>query len=75
MRRARKERGLTQKQLADMAGVGVNTVNFIETGRTQGRIDTIEMLARALCMSIDKYTGYEVAPRKPSEIERFFGGK
>lgn len=75
MRYARKQAGLTIRQLSKISGVDSTTIGFIENGRSQGNISTIEMLADALGLSIDEYIGHKVAPRKPSDIERFFGGK
>jgi transcriptional regulator with XRE-family HTH domain len=54
LRRLREERALSQEDLADLAGVGKNTVNRIEKNRTKPHMTTIRKLADAL----------EVDPRK-----------
>lgn len=45
---ARKTKGLTQEELADMAGVTTRTIQRIESGETQPRAFTIKALAEAL---------------------------
>lgn len=72
MRMARKNAGLTQDDLARDAGVYKNTICLLETGRTQGSIETIELLADALGISIDEYVGHKVTPKKMAKNERFF---
>ncbi len=44
----RIERALTQRELADKAGIGVNTVNRIELNETEPHMTTIRKLAQAL---------------------------
>jgi DNA-binding XRE family transcriptional regulator len=46
----RRERGLTQQQLADLAGIDQADVSKIERGRKSPTIDTYARLASALCM-------------------------
>lgn len=60
MRAARKKAGLSIEKLAALAGVERNTVARIEREEHIGRIDTIELLADVLGLSIDKYIGREV---------------
>jgi transcriptional regulator with XRE-family HTH domain len=48
VRRLRGELLLTQEELADAAGVTVETVNRIENGHHQPRARTMARLARAL---------------------------
>lgn len=45
---ARKRRRLSQRGLAEMAGVGFVTINRIEKGRQRANIDTAKKLARAM---------------------------
>lgn len=54
LKNLRIEQALTQRELADKAGVGVNTVNRIELNETEPHMSTLRKLARAL----------EVAPRE-----------
>lgn len=49
----RKHRGLTQDQLADMAGVRKPTVSEIENGKAQGKPALWRALADALNVSVD----------------------
>jgi transcriptional regulator with XRE-family HTH domain len=48
LRRLREERALRQEDLAELAGVGKNTVNRIEKNRTEPHMTTIRKLADAL---------------------------
>ncbi|MCE7081087.1 helix-turn-helix transcriptional regulator [Streptomyces sp. ST2-7A] len=52
LRAARRDRGLTQQQLADFATVSVRTVRDLETGRCRApRPGTVRLLARQLGLS------------------------
>jgi putative transcriptional regulator len=53
LRRLRLERLLTQKDLADLAGVRQQTISDTESGRRMPRVSTLRKLAGAL----------EVAPK------------
>jgi transcriptional regulator with XRE-family HTH domain len=44
----RIEQALTQRELADKAGIGVNTVNRIELNETEPHMTTVRKLAAAL---------------------------
>ena len=48
IRRIRKERGLTQGDLADRSGVSFRSIQDIEASKRTPRSDTLEMLAQAL---------------------------
>jgi transcriptional regulator with XRE-family HTH domain len=48
LRRLREERALRQEDLAELAGVGKNTVNRIERNLTEPHMTTIRKLATAL---------------------------
>lgn len=50
LRAARKERGLSQAQLAAMTGVSRNTISSIETGQ----FNPTAKLALVLCIALDK---------------------
>lgn len=47
---ARKEKGLSQAQLAEMVGVSRNTISSIETGQ----FNPTAKLALILCIALDK---------------------
>ena len=50
----REKRGLSQTQLADMAGVGRAHLSQIENGAVDARIDTLHALAQALEMKLEE---------------------
>ena len=61
MRMWREKRGLTQCELAKRSGISQATICAVEIGRNSGgNLDTIELLADALGLSIDEYVGHEV---------------
>jgi predicted transcriptional regulator len=64
LRSARRRAGLTQRQLADAAGVPQATVGRIEAGLVDPRSDTLDRLLRA--------TGHELAvePRLGVGVDR-----
>ena len=62
MRKWREKRGLTQPELAKLSGISQVTISALEIGRNSGgNLDTIELLADALGLSIDEYVGHKVA--------------
>lgn len=48
IRRLRKERGLTQSDLADRSGISFRAIQNLESGNRTPRADTIEMISQAL---------------------------
>ena len=61
MRMWREKRGLSQCELAELSGISQVTISALEKGRNSGgNLDTIELLADALGLSIDEYGGHEV---------------
>jgi transcriptional regulator with XRE-family HTH domain len=48
LRQLREERALRQEDLAELAGVGKNTINRIERNHTEPHMTTIRKLADAL---------------------------
>jgi transcriptional regulator with XRE-family HTH domain len=48
LRQLRIERAMTQEELAQVAGIGKNTVNRLETNTTEPRPPTLRKLAQAL---------------------------
>lgn len=48
IQKKREERGVSQRSLAESAGVGVSTLHDIETGKSSPRIDTLEALCSVL---------------------------
>lgn len=49
----RRERGVTQEQLAAAAGIERSTIFRIETGRFSARLDVLDKIARALGASVE----------------------
>lgn len=54
VRERREELGLSQADLARMAGVGQHTVSDIETGRHIPRVDVAVLIARALMRPVEE---------------------
>jgi len=50
----RKERGLTQDQLASKTDLSVETIGAIEQGRRWARLTTLHKLAKGLGVSTDE---------------------
>jgi transcriptional regulator with XRE-family HTH domain len=48
LKRLRRERGLTQEELADLAGLNRNYIGMIERQGNAASVDTLEALAEAL---------------------------
>ncbi len=48
LKRLRQERGLTQEELADLAGLNRNYIGMIERQENAATVDTLEVLAKAL---------------------------
>jgi transcriptional regulator with XRE-family HTH domain len=48
LKRLRQERGLTQEELADLAGLNRNYIGMIERQENAATVDTLEALAKAL---------------------------
>jgi transcriptional regulator with XRE-family HTH domain len=51
----REKRGLSQTQLADMAGIGRAHLSQIENGAVAARIDTLKALSDALEISLSEF--------------------
>lgn len=61
---ARRQAGLTQRELGERSGVPQPTIAAIEAGRRQPRYDTLERLLRACGYDL------ELAPRRGMGIDR-----
>lgn len=68
MREARLRAGLTLRQLGEKSGVQYGTIWRIEQDRNHGTIQIVELLADALGLSIDAYTGHEVKGEEDDHI-------
>lgn len=66
----RKQKGLTQQQLAEATGLNLRTIQRVESGQTIPRGHTLQALARALeCTPVDlngnsESTGHEDKPER-----------
>ena len=64
VRRYRRERGLTQEALAEVAGLSARGIRALEQGeRTAPHTDTVQLLADALQLSPSDRTMFEAAAR------------
>ena len=66
----RKERGLTQQNLADAVEVHITQINRYEGGDSQPTLDVIRKLAIALGVSADKLI-FDEEERAPDDSLRF----
>jgi transcriptional regulator with XRE-family HTH domain len=57
IRDLRKERALTQAELAEVLKVSARTIGFYETGQRDPDTDTLRKLADHFCISIDYLLG------------------
>lgn len=62
----RKERGLTQQQMADTIGIHVNSLKKYESGQAQPSLDVLKKIALALNVSTD-FLLFEEHERDPSD--------
>ena len=71
IKRIRKEKKLSQRQLADLSGISQSAISDIENPAVTKlpNIDTIQKLASALRVSIDELTGAVVASKKEAETD------
>lgn len=68
MRAAREEAGWMMADLAAQAGVAHTTLSYLERDLHAGTINTLEMLADVLGLTIDEYVGHTVKdPVAPPE--------
>lgn len=61
--RRRHELGLTQRELAQAAGLSQQAVSYIERGTSVPRVTTMVRIARALGTTIEALFPMEGAPR------------
>jgi transcriptional regulator with XRE-family HTH domain len=68
--RLRKERGITQAELAERLKISQTTVSDYERGRLRMHGDVILALARLLNISADDLLGLEATPQQPVVKDR-----
>ncbi len=69
LRRLRRERGLTQQELAQEAGLTQHTISELELGRQTPRPSTLKKLARGLNVGVPELFGAEPG-ESPKELAR-----
>mgnify|MGYP002518213785 CR=1 FL=1 len=65
LKNLRKEKGLTQIELAEKAGIAVNSVRLYESGKITPKMDSVEKIAVALNTTVASLMGYEEKPTIP----------
>jgi len=68
LRELREARGLSQRELADLAGIDVMQVNRYERGMHLPSLETTVKLARLFEVPTDELLGTSSARSKPAEI-------
>ena len=53
----RKERGITQQELAERTGMQQGNIARIEAGKYSARFDTLQIIAEAIGMTVDFVAG------------------
>lgn len=69
IRRARIEKGLTQKQLADLLGVKNNSISDWEKGKSKPHVDIIELLMGVLDVDANTLLGWSEPEQRKAEAE------
>ena len=69
IKQARKEKHLTQEQLAEMAGISSAFMGHIERGTRKASLETLYALCRALNVSAD----YLIGQSREAAIKAFLG--
>ena len=71
IKKLRRERDMTQEQLADALGITANAVSQWECDRTAPDISQLPMLANLFETTIDALFEYDDASKK-ADVEKFF---
>ena len=67
----RKQRGLTQEQLAEKVGIGTPNISYIECGKFAPAIDTLEKIAKILNVEPYELYKFEIKDAKEMKQELF----
>lgn len=70
--RQRRERGLTQEQLASRLGLTAQAISRWENGRTVPDFDSLVSLSKALEVSLDKLMGYSFSEQETTVYEKYY---
>lgn len=68
LRRLRKAKGLTQGELAEKAGVGINTIVRYETGKNSPKVEILELITKELGAKIVLIPEKELGGKDESHI-------
>ena len=71
IKKARKERGLTQKELAKKVGVATGTIQQYELGKREPRMFHLNLVARALGIPVSRFLETDDDPMLP-EVRKTF---
>ena len=63
MRDNRKEKGLTQKQLAKKSGVSISCIRYYEHGNVEPGLFNLVCMADALEIGLDEYIGRKIVQK------------
>ena len=63
LRELRTERGLSIRALAEQSGLNVNTLSFIENGKTSPSVSTLQQVAAALEVPINAFFEIKTVPQ------------
>jgi len=63
LRELRIERGLSIRALAELSGLNVNTLSFIENGKTSPSVSTLQQVATALELPINAFFEIKTNPQ------------
>jgi transcriptional regulator with XRE-family HTH domain len=72
IRTVRKKKNITQKQLAEIVGVGTTHISHIETGNTIPSLKTVIDIINALHCSADELLCIEIEQARPRFNDWFF---
>lgn len=70
--RLRRERGMTQEELAQELGLSFQAVSRWETGVTTPEVDTLMRLAGVLHTSLDTLAGHTLTPKAVSPYQEWY---
>jgi transcriptional regulator with XRE-family HTH domain len=73
LRELRIERGLSIRALAEQSGLNVNTLSFIENGKTSPSVSTLQQVAAALKLPINTF--FEVKTNPQSIVHQKAGDR
>lgn len=65
IRECRKEQGLSQEKLSEMAGLGIKAIQNIENLKYDFKINTLEAVIKALGISVEEFFNF---PFEKNEI-------